>query len=97
MGNEHLFEIEVAYAAEDRIFRETLQVSSGTTVKEALQASRLAVEFPALDIFNARVGIYGDSVDWGHVVEPFDRIEIYRPLTMSPKEARRLRALRKVD
>lgn len=43
-----------------------------------------------------QVGIFGLKVNQPeqHIVEKGDRIEIYRPLTMNPKEVRRKRAER---
>jgi putative ubiquitin-RnfH superfamily antitoxin RatB of RatAB toxin-antitoxin module len=38
------------------------------------------------------VGIFGRIVDLHRAVVAGDRIEIYRPLTADPKEARRRRA-----
>jgi len=41
------------------------------------------------------VGIFGKRVDLDHRLAEGDRVEIYRPLAMDPKEARRQRALKR--
>ena len=38
------------------------------------------------------MGIFGKRVALDHPLAPGDRVEIYRPLAMDPKEARRRRA-----
>ena len=40
------------------------------------------------------VGVYGRRVALDHLLADGDRVEIYRPLRVDPKEARRRRALR---
>jgi putative ubiquitin-RnfH superfamily antitoxin RatB of RatAB toxin-antitoxin module len=51
-------------------------------------------EFGDIDLAAVRVGVFGRLVDLGRAVAAGDRIEIYRPLTADPKEARRRRARR---
>ena len=41
------------------------------------------------------IGIFSHSVSLSTIVQDGDRIEIYRPLTISPIEARRIRANKK--
>lgn len=67
-----------------------LTLPAGATVADALRTSGL-VERHALPAEGLRVGV------WSRVCEPDtplrdrDRVEIYRPLTVDPKEARRQR------
>ena len=66
----------------------TLSVKNGCTVQQALQlADMLDI---ALVEGNA-VGVWGKKVGPHHVLEDQDRIEIYRPLKVDPKVARRER------
>ena len=68
-----------------------LEVAPGATLAEAIGLSGLAARHPGLDWASARFGV------WGRVQEPSlplrdrDRVEVYRPLQVDPKEARRLR------
>ena len=64
----------------------SVNLPTGATVRDALAASG----------FEGRaVGIFGKRVDLDHRLADGDRVEIYRPLAMDPKEARRQRALKR--
>ena len=91
--------IEVAYALPQRQKIIPLLVESGTTAYEAVTRSGIAEFFPDLDLENAPLGIFGQALGTKglasarqYVLQPGDRVEIYRPLTSDPKEARRKRA-----
>ena len=49
----------------------------------------------AVDISTQAVGIWGRVAGLETELAEGDRVEIYRPLAMDPKEARRLRARRR--
>ena len=61
-----------------------LAVPTGSTVAEVLLLARVSIEGP--------VGIWGQAVDRDAPVTAGDRVEIYRPLPVDAKEARRRRA-----
>lgn len=63
----------------------------GATVLQALQASGLPAAFPALDLRQAAVGIWGRRARLEQLVCDCDRVEVYRPLKVDPKLARRER------
>lgn len=67
-----------------------LQLDHGSTVYDALAllSHVCAAEFSGS---HNGVGIWGVKVDASHVLHSGDRLEIYRPLTVDPKVARRLR------
>ncbi len=79
--------IEVAYALPDEQFLFSEEVEKGTTVGQALSASKLLAEFPNLNI--DKVGIFGKLVNSDTVLRPRDRIEVYRPLKADPRDRRR--------
>ncbi len=89
-----MVEIEVVYAAVDQQVLLAVTVASGTSLRGAVQASGIAVWFPELDLADCPLGIFGKVVAdaEARVVQSGDRIEIYRPLLVDPKEVRRLRA-----
>lgn len=91
MQNE-LFDVEVAYATphEQRVV--TVTCGPGTTIREAIECSRLMDRYPEIDLTQNKVGIYGKLARLDAVLRPRDRIEIYRPLIADPKEIRRQRA-----
>ncbi|WP_250622701.1 RnfH family protein [Pinirhizobacter soli] len=76
--------IEVARAFPDRQEVLALTVPRGTTAAEAVA---LAGWSPA-----AALGVFSWRVQGDHVLADGDRVEVYRPLTLDPKEARRRRA-----
>ena len=64
----------------------------GTTLRQAVEASGLARDFPEVTGKALDVGVFGRRRDPDAVVQPGDRVEIYRPLLADPKELRRARA-----
>ncbi len=91
--------IQVCHALPDDVFLETLTVSPGTTIAQALAASALEARFPGLQTAittgDTKVGIFGKVKTPDTMVRDGDRIEIYRPLHADPKETRRRRAKHK--
>jgi putative ubiquitin-RnfH superfamily antitoxin RatB of RatAB toxin-antitoxin module len=59
------------------------------TALEAVEASGLITEFPELAGCELPLGIYGCRVESGQSLRDGDRVEIYRPLRLDPREARR--------
>ncbi|MGI9343572.1 MAG: RnfH family protein [Gammaproteobacteria bacterium] len=86
------FTVEVAYARADVQRLIAIEVPAGTRVRAALLASGIVDEFPEIDVAGCPLGIFGRRVDDDHRLAPGDRIEIYRPLSADPREARRQRA-----
>jgi putative ubiquitin-RnfH superfamily antitoxin RatB of RatAB toxin-antitoxin module len=82
--------VEVVYALPQRQLLRRVTLEQGSRVGDALAASGLLEEFP--EIVSALLGIYGASVQPGAVLRDRDRVEIYRPLRVDPKEIRRRRA-----
>ena len=71
-----------------------LQVTKGTTVAQAIEQSGLLNECPDINLRDSTaflVGIWGRKTTLNHVLRDLDRIEIYRPLLVDPKVARRER------
>ena len=87
-----MLEIEIVYGLADRQVLKSMTVAEGTTVREAALQSGLEVEFLELDLQQAPLGIFGKVVKDETVLRDGDRIEVYRPLLIDPKEARRKRA-----
>lgn len=61
------------------------------TVKDVLLASGLLSRFSELNLEALDMGIWGVRAALDTLVQPGDRIEVYRGLLVDPKEARRLR------
>jgi putative ubiquitin-RnfH superfamily antitoxin RatB of RatAB toxin-antitoxin module len=84
--------VEVAYAEAGRQWVLPVQLPAGATVMQAIEASGLLEQVPGLAIDPARLGVFSRKAAPGQVLEDGDRVEIYRPLSLDPKEARRRRA-----
>ena len=89
-----MLEIEVAYALSHQQFLRRLKMPSGSTVRQAIVQSGVLSKFPEIDLKSVKVGIFSRPVDLDVLLNSGDRVEIYRPLVLSPTEARRLRAER---
>lgn len=85
-------QVEVAYALPQRQTLLPVTVPEGTTVAEAITLSAIRDQHPEIDPDAPPVGIFGERVRLDHRLENGDRVEIYRPLTVDPKEHRRQRA-----
>ncbi len=83
---------EVVFALPDRQVLIEIEATDGLTVGEAIEISGIGRRFPAFDMDRLETGIWGRVVSREHPVEAGDRVEIYRPLAMDPREARRRRA-----
>ncbi len=68
----------------------TVTLPAGSTVADALRASGLQARH-GLAPEALRVGVWGRVRDAESPLRDRDRVEIYRPLTVDPKEARRQR------
>lgn len=91
--------VEVAYATIERQCVIPLKVTNGTTAYAAIRLSKIEQEFEEIDIDGCPIGIFGSILDGKsmpnpkeYVLQDNDRVEIYRPLTVDPKKARRKRA-----
>lgn len=89
-----MIRVEVAYALPEKQKILTLQVEAGTTVLAAVQQSGIVNEFPGLNLDEAKYGIFGKATRTPEtdVLREGDRVEIYRPLLIDPKQARANRA-----
>ena len=84
--------VSVVYApAARQVHEKRLSLDDGATVLQALHASGLLSEFPEVDLAHATVGVWGRKATPGQTLKDQDRIEIYRPLLVDPKVARRER------
>lgn len=92
MASEMRLRISVVHAPSPRVVREVaLLLPDGACVRQALQASGLLAEFPDLDVKTAVIGVWGRKTTLNHLLRDQDRVEIYRPLKVDPKVARRER------
>ena len=89
-----IMQVEVVYALPERQAVVQLEVPEGTTVYQAAVASKLADQFPDIDLETIPMGVFGVRVKTATttILHPGDRVELYRSLIADPKENRRSRA-----
>ncbi|MDO5626173.1 MAG: RnfH family protein [Pseudomonadota bacterium] len=84
--------VTVVYApAARQVIERTLQLSPGATVADAIAASGLPQTHPELDLAPGNVGVWGRKTPLTQPLRTDDRVEIWRPLRVDPKLARRER------
>jgi putative ubiquitin-RnfH superfamily antitoxin RatB of RatAB toxin-antitoxin module len=84
--------IEVAYASANQSWLIPFEVEEGTTVQQAIASSGILEQCLDINLQTNKVGLFSKIIELDVLVRAGDRIEIYRPLILDPKEARRLRA-----
>jgi putative ubiquitin-RnfH superfamily antitoxin RatB of RatAB toxin-antitoxin module len=93
-----MLRITVAYSPAPRaVDLVELTLPDGATVHDALVASGLAVRHPGVDFAVLKVGVWGKLRAPEAPLRDADRVEVYRPLQVDPKEARRQRYRRHRD
>jgi putative ubiquitin-RnfH superfamily antitoxin RatB of RatAB toxin-antitoxin module len=87
------YTVEVVYlSSSQHCFSISLKVSQGATIEYAIMASGVCEVCPEIDLAKNNVGVFGCVLPLSHVLLDGDRVEIYRPLEVDPKEARRIMA-----
>ena len=84
--------VEVVLATPERQVLLTVNVEAGASVADVVVSSGIESRFPGLAVADMAVGIWGKPVSRDSEVNAGDRIELYRPLEIDPREARRQRA-----
>lgn len=90
--------VEVAYiSANGQQALLSIDIPSGTSVQQVIEKSGILQQFPEIDLQKNKVGIFSQTVELKRIVNEDERIEIYRPLTLDPKQARMLRTKRAIE
>lgn len=86
--------VEVAYAKPEQQKIIKLDVEAGCSALLAAQRSGITKVFPEIDLEAVKMGIFGKAIakPETHELRDGDRVEIYRPLLIDPKELRKARA-----
>ncbi len=88
-------QVLLVYSPAPRQVREwQLRLAEGSTVEQAIEASGILEEYPELSAGRLSSGIWGRKTPLHHALRDQDRLEIYRPLRVDPKMARRERFTR---
>ena len=84
--------VAVAWCLPEKQVVIRLEVPADSTVAEVIEQSGIRARCGDAEIDPTRVGVFGRLASPDQKVRAGDRIEIYRPLRIDPKDARRLRA-----
>lgn len=86
--------IEIVYAKPEQQIIFSIQVPAGSTINDALILAQIEKLHPEINLADPlfKCGIFGKLEELATPVKAGDRIEIYRPLLIDPKEGRRQRA-----
>jgi len=84
--------LSVVYCALHAAWTKEIDCAQGATLGDAIKASGLLAAHPELNLAQLAVGVFSRPRALEEPVHDGDRIEIYRPLLVDPKEARRHRA-----
>ena len=87
--------IEVVYATRARQECVRLEMPCGASAMAAVRASGLPERHPEIDLAHGKLGVFGKVVAADASLTDGDRVEIYRPLAVDPRAARRARAGRR--
>ena len=92
MASESGWSVTVVYSPEPRkIEQVSLALSEPCSVLRALQLSGLLANYPELDSQQILLGVWGRKATPNQLLRDQDRVEVYRPLRVDPKVARRER------
>ncbi len=84
--------VQVVYSERSMAHIIDIEVPPGTTAWNAVERARLNDALGANSPTHWQLGIFGRECPHDYLVRAGDRIEIYRPLEIDPKNQRRRRA-----
>jgi putative ubiquitin-RnfH superfamily antitoxin RatB of RatAB toxin-antitoxin module len=92
MDTAELVAVEVVYSPEAGVVESvSLRVQQGSTLAQAIELSGLLTRHAELNTAPLTGGVWGKRCESAQILRDRDRVEIYRPLSVDPKEARRQR------
>lgn len=92
MVSENRLCVTVVYSPAAREVQEvSLVLTAPCSVLQALQQSGLLAKFPEIDKPQTVMGVWGRKAPLDQLLRDQDRVEVYRPLRVDPKVARRER------
>lgn len=83
--------VSVVYCTREDAWTREVELADGRTLRDAIEQSGVLAAHPALARGDFSVGVFGRAQPPEAQARDGDRIEIYRPLLVDPKDARRHR------
>ncbi|AKZ66095.1 RnfH family protein [Candidatus Palibaumannia cicadellinicola] len=85
--------VNVVYALPEYQYILSILLPEGSTAAQAIEASGILSLQSEIDVINVnKIGIFSRIISLKEILHDGDRVEIYRPLLIDPKERRRIRA-----
>ncbi len=84
--------IEVAFALPEKQVLVEVELPENSRLADAITAAGLTTAFPDIRFDELQAGIWGRIADRDTTLADGDRVELYRPLEIDPRDARRKRA-----
>ena len=84
-----LITVEVAFALTGEQHLVEIRLPVGVTASQAVEAAGILEGVDARDRETLTLGVWGRVVEPDHRLDAGDRVEIYRPLRIDPRDARR--------
>lgn len=84
--------VSVIFGYADKQTMVAADVPESATVEDAIRQSGILERHPEIDLRAVKVGVFGKVRALDAPVAHGERVEIYRPLQVDPKQARRERA-----
>ncbi len=81
--------ISVVYADPDQPQWLNIEVTEGSTVRQAIDSSGILDRFPIIDLSTHKTGVFGKLAKLDQPLKPGDRVEIYLPVQVDPKTVKR--------
>ena len=92
-SNSPLITVQIIYARAGQQTLLTCSLPAASSAQQAVERSGILSQHPEIPWPGSKLGIFGKIIAPDTRLEAGDRIEIYRPLIIDPKESRRQRAL----
>ena len=92
MSEPPILRATVVYATPAGVWERAVTLAAGATLGDAIAASGALEAHAELRGRELDLGVYNRPRSGAHPLRDGDRVEIYRPLIVDPKEARRVRA-----
>jgi hypothetical protein len=86
--------IEVVYVTREMQDIVRIELEEGASAGDAFASSGLQDRHPDVIFDGLKLGVFGKEVSRDTPLSDGDRVELYRPLVIDPKEARRAKARR---
>lgn len=89
ISKSEIIAVTIVYASKREQFLKRLQVPIGTSISQAIKLADIGSYYSAINKNEIKIGIYGRFANPETILQHHDRVEIYRKLTIDPKEIRR--------